>query len=99
MFNRQWGHLLVLAAAFNDPILHQYVDEDILKSLFARTVHFLRQSAPSTSSLRIDMNILEGVQRDLFQPQHPRTNSSFSSHPGAQTPQLATVVGLPPAQA
>ncbi|KAK2469470.1 hypothetical protein H9L39_18929 [Fusarium oxysporum f. sp. albedinis] len=84
----QWGNLLILSAAFRDPILHTYVDEELLRTLFHKTIQFLRQSATATSALRTDMHILEGLQRDLFS-YDPRTSSSFSSGtsaPGYHTP-------------
>ncbi|KAF4971255.1 hypothetical protein FSARC_1877 [Fusarium sarcochroum] len=72
----QWGNLLILSAAFRDLVLHTYVDEGLLRTLFHKTIHFLRQSATGTSALRTDMHILEGLQRNLFQ-YDPRTNLSF----------------------
>ncbi|KAF4961768.1 hypothetical protein FSARC_10106 [Fusarium sarcochroum] len=63
----QWGNLLVLSAAFRDPVLHMYVDEQLLRTLFHKTIQFLRQSAAGTSALRTDMHILQGLQRDIFQ--------------------------------
>ncbi|TFB04271.1 hypothetical protein CCMA1212_003803 [Trichoderma ghanense] len=86
----QWGNLLVLSAAFKDPVLHKFVNEDLLRSLFHKTIAFLRQSATHTSSLRIDMHILEGLQRDLF-PMDGRTASSFSSNLSHPTPKLPIV--------
>jgi len=93
----QWGNLLVLSAAFRDPVLHSYVDEELLRTLFHKTIQFLRQSATATSALRTDMHILEGLQRDLFS-YDPRTNSSFSSGtsaPGYHTPR-PVAMGAPP---
>ncbi|KJZ79625.1 hypothetical protein HIM_01094 [Hirsutella minnesotensis 3608] len=84
----QWGNLLVLAAAYKDPVLHSMIDEELLQMLFARTIHFLRQSATATSSLRVDMIILEGIYRDLFCNQDPRTGSSFSSATSFHTPKI-----------
>ncbi|EXL39184.1 hypothetical protein FOCG_18203 [Fusarium oxysporum f. sp. radicis-lycopersici 26381] len=84
----QWGNLLILSAAFRDPILGTYVNEELLRTLFHKTIQFLRQSATATSALRTDMHILEGLQKDLFS-YDPRTNSSFSigtSAPGCYTP-------------
>ncbi|KAJ3453294.1 hypothetical protein MRS44_017541 [Fusarium solani] len=75
----QWGNLLVLSAAFKDPVLHSYVDEQLLRILFHKTILFLQQSAAATSSLRTDMHILKGLQSDLFGTPDPRTNSSFPS--------------------
>ncbi|KAM0744631.1 hypothetical protein ACQRIT_000015 [Beauveria bassiana] len=62
----QWGNLLVLSAAFKDPIMGRYIDEKLLRHLFQKTIRFLRQSATATSSLRIDMHILEGIQKDFW---------------------------------
>ncbi|UKZ72974.1 hypothetical protein TrVFT333_000611 [Trichoderma virens FT-333] len=90
----QWGNLLVLSAAFKDPVLHKFVDDGLLRNLFTKTIAFLRQSATHTSSLRIDMHILEGLQRDLF-PTDGRTASSFSSsNPSHHTPKLP--IAAPP---
>ncbi|PFH62617.1 hypothetical protein XA68_12869 [Ophiocordyceps unilateralis] len=94
----QWGNLLVLAAAYKDPDLRSMVDEDLLQTLFTRTIQFLRQSATVTSSLALDMHILEGLQRDLFH-NDPRTNSSYSSSASMHTPKMQMVPssGLPQA--
>lgn len=82
----QWGNLLVLSAAYKDPVLHQFVDEELLKNLFQRTILFFRQSSTETSSLRMDLYILEGLQRDLFHAPDAHPTSSFSSYSGMQTP-------------
>ena len=78
----QWGNLLVLSAASRDPILKKFVDMQLLEHLFQKTIRFLRQSATSTSSLKIDMHILEGLSKDLFGV------SALSSSSHLQTPQL-----------
>ncbi|KAI8406207.1 hypothetical protein FOFC_13676 [Fusarium oxysporum] len=93
----QWGNLLILSATFRDPILHTYVDEELLRTLFHKTIQFLPQSATVTSALRTDMHILEGLQRDLFS-YDPRTNSSFSSGtsaPGYHTPRPVPMAASP----
>ncbi|KAG8665153.1 uncharacterized protein FPOAC1_013131 [Fusarium poae] len=95
----QWGNLLILSAAFRDPILHTHMDEELLRTLFHKTIQFLRQSATATSALRTDMHILEGLQRDLFGYDHDsRTNSSFSSGtsaPGCHTPRPVPMAAQP----
>ncbi|KAJ4306069.1 hypothetical protein N0V88_000865 [Collariella sp. IMI 366227] len=82
----QWGNLLVLSAVFRDPTLSQFIDEQLLRELFRRTIGFFRVIAHRTSALYKDMRILEGLERKLFRRQtnvdvadHP-TGSSFSSH-------------------
>ncbi|KAK3938266.1 hypothetical protein QBC46DRAFT_365607 [Diplogelasinospora grovesii] len=62
----QWGNLLTLAAAFKDPILNAYIDENTLKELFSRTIVFFKLIAQPTSALAIDMRILEGLERELW---------------------------------
>lgn len=64
----QWGNLLVLSACFKDDVLSSQVDAGLLHTLFTKTIQFLRQSSTATSSLEIDIHILEGIQRDLFPP-------------------------------
>ncbi|KAK3934398.1 hypothetical protein QBC46DRAFT_347675 [Diplogelasinospora grovesii] len=61
----QWGNLLILAAAFKDPILSAHIDENTLKELFSRTIAFFKLIAHPTSALAIDMRILEGLEREL----------------------------------
>lgn len=87
----QWGNCLVLSAAYRDPVLRQYVDEELLRVLIYKTIAFLRQSSTATSSLRIDMHILEGLVRDLFPAPEMKAGSSFSSNltPGYHTPRSA----------
>ncbi|GKU15239.1 unnamed protein product, partial [Fusarium langsethiae] len=94
----QWGNLLVLSAAFRDPVLHSYVDEELLQTLFHKTIKFLRQPATATSALRTDMRILEGLQKDLFS-YYPSTNCSFSSDtsaPDCHSPTPVTVAAPSP---
>ncbi|RDA88602.1 hypothetical protein CP532_5819 [Ophiocordyceps camponoti-leonardi (nom. inval.)] len=92
----QWGNMLVLAAAYKDPILREWIDEELLQQLFTRTIQFLRQSATATSSLMIDMRILEGLQRDLFSNDGGGANSSFSSSASTHTPKMQMAVPPPP---
>ncbi|CVL08217.1 uncharacterized protein FMAN_14150 [Fusarium mangiferae] len=83
-----YGSLLVLSAAFRNPTIYIYLDEELLQKLFHKTIQPLRQSATTTSALRTDMHVLEGLQSDPFS-YDPRTNSSFSSRtssPGYRTP-------------
>ncbi|KAG8664431.1 uncharacterized protein FPOAC1_013769 [Fusarium poae] len=60
----QWGNLLIPLAAFRDPVLHSYVDEELLQTLFHKTIKFLRQPATETSALRTDMRSAE--RNDLW---------------------------------
>ncbi|KAJ2961827.1 hypothetical protein NQ176_g10975 [Zarea fungicola] len=92
----QWGNLLVLSAAFKDPIMHEYVNEELLRHLFQKTIAFLRQSATATSSLRIDMHILEGLQKDLFNIDS-RSNSGYPVGGMQTTPRMASdSIDMPP---
>ena len=83
----QWGNLLVLSAAYRDRTLSKFVDPATLEYLFDKTISFLRRSATATSSLRIDLHILEGLKKELFLNPDPRQGSSFSSA-SFQTPKI-----------
>ncbi|PHH76672.1 hypothetical protein CDD82_3889 [Ophiocordyceps australis] len=86
----QWGNLLVLAAAYRDPVLHSCIEEKLLQSLFKRTMQFLRQSATVTGSLGVDLHILEGLYRDLFHSNETRSNPAFGNGTGQHTPKIMT---------
>jgi hypothetical protein len=80
----------VLSAAFKDEILKRFVNESMLRTLLSRTIEFLDQSATATSSLRIDRNILRGLQIDLFGPgvQGPPYVTSRAESPAIGSPEL-----------
>ncbi|KAK8920817.1 hypothetical protein VCV18_008122 [Metarhizium anisopliae] len=85
----QWGNLLVLSACFRDEVLSSEIDASLLMTLFSKTIHFLKQSSTATGSLKTDMHILEGIQRDLFPPGvDTKMTRSFSSSTNLQTPKL-----------
>jgi hypothetical protein len=97
----QWGNLLTLAAVFRDPTLHGYVDEQLLKELFSKTIAFFRIIAPPTSALHIDLRILEGLERKLWGRSnngdvmdHP-TGSSFSSTTSGGPPPVPPLIPAP----
>lgn len=79
--------MLVLSAAYKDPILHPFVDESLLKVLFERTIAFLSQSATATGALRIDKAILEGLYRDIFPGSEGRASSHRSTNAVSAQPQ------------
>ena len=90
---RQWGNLLTLAAAFKNPILGKYINEQTLRDLFTKTIAFFRVISQPTSALAIDMRILEGLERELWR-KGPLTvdamealaGSSFSSSTSTSGP-------------
>ncbi|KAI0976382.1 hypothetical protein F4678DRAFT_223723 [Xylaria arbuscula] len=62
----RWGNLLILAACYKDRLLCKYVDEDILKDLFAQTVDFLGTSDHLfNNTLRKERNVLVGLAKNL----------------------------------
>lgn len=78
----QWGNLLVLSACHKHQVLQQFIDSHTLQELFIRTMDFFKIIAHSTSPLRIDLNILEGLYKKLgfsFDDHEAGTSSSFSS--------------------
>ncbi|KAI0172211.1 hypothetical protein GGR52DRAFT_580835 [Hypoxylon sp. FL1284] len=57
----QWGNLLTLAACYRDEFLNRYVDAEILRNLFTRTIAFFQMIAYPSSVLTVEMNILIGL--------------------------------------
>ncbi|KAL2014990.1 hypothetical protein VTK56DRAFT_6549 [Thermocarpiscus australiensis] len=93
----QWSNLLTLSAVFRDPTLQGFVEEHLLRDLFARTISFFRIIAHPTSALHVDLRILEGLQRKLWGRSAALdgldrpTDFSFSSHsPGGGSPPLVS---------
>ncbi|KAK0614037.1 hypothetical protein B0T14DRAFT_570023 [Immersiella caudata] len=99
----QWGNLLTLAAAFRDPTLTKFIDEQTLRELFSKTIAFFRLIAQPSSALSIDMRILEGVEHELWgkhlsvDPMDAHAGSSFSSttSSGPQQPPVNSISGPP----
>jgi hypothetical protein len=93
--SRQWGNLLVLAAALNDPLLRHHTNRSTVKYLFQRTIAFFKQLTQPTSALLTDMRILEHLERDLF-GNDSRANSSFSSSTSMVAPTHSIPQSIPP---
>lgn len=84
-WHRQWGNVLTLHAAYKDPILGRFVEEEELKELTFRTLRFLKLHAHRSSALYIDYQILEhtgkatGLYSDTDLGAGGSVNSSFGS--------------------
>jgi hypothetical protein len=67
---RQWGNVLTLMAAYQDPILTKLVDKDQLVDLLKKTIAFLKLCAQPSSALDIDCKILQhaGARLELIPP-------------------------------
>lgn len=80
----QWGNMLVLQAAYMNPILKplllQHISVEALQALFAHTISFLKLVASPSSALATDYKILEytGSRSGLYNVP-PDTASSFGS--------------------
>lgn len=61
----QWGNMITLAAAYQDPILGVFIEESRLRHLFKKTIEFFEIVAQDSSSLAIDLRILKGLLQDL----------------------------------
>lgn len=62
---RQWGNLITLAAAYQDPYLGRFINEQHLRHLFKKTIEFFEIVAQDSSSLAIDLRILRGLLLQL----------------------------------
>lgn len=58
--------MLVLAASFHNPYLHNFIDKDRFQQLIERTIVFLRRLAPISPTCYHDCHILEAISRLLF---------------------------------
>lgn len=58
--------MLVLAAAYNNRYLRNFVDKDRFHQLIERTIGFLRRLAPISPTCAFDCSILERISRYLF---------------------------------
>ncbi|TPX16940.1 uncharacterized protein E0L32_003502 [Thyridium curvatum] len=67
----QWGNLLILAAASDDPTVGPHINKAVLKELFARTIEFFELVSHPSSSMTQDMNILKGLERKLLEEWGP----------------------------
>ena len=89
--NSQWGHLIVLHAAYRDPRLRPYVPARELMELTARVRQFLVSVAHPSSALADDIRILDyategsGLREDLaaLSPRESRGGSRGGSGGGA----------------
>jgi len=61
----QWGNLLILDAVHRDPTLGQYIKDDVLGSLFDRTIDFLALGATIPRLLAQDIQILKRLRSDF----------------------------------
>jgi hypothetical protein len=78
--SRQWGNVLVLLAAYRDPILNGFIEGKTLRDLLEKTISFLKLYAQPSSALYMDHRILEHVGALVkLIPQGPNTITSFSS--------------------
>ena len=62
---RQWGNVLTLQAAFDNPILKPLIDKKLLKDLYEKTMAFLKLAAQPSSALSIDCKILDHVAQEI----------------------------------
>ncbi|KAJ0120255.1 hypothetical protein J7T55_001112 [Diaporthe amygdali] len=73
----QWGNLITLAAAYHDPLLGDYVDERQLRQLLRKTIEFFEIVAQDSSSLAVDLRVLQGLEERLPSKEQLRTRPSL----------------------
>jgi hypothetical protein len=89
----QWGNLLVLAACYESEVLHAHIDPHVLRDLFKKTITFFKMISNETSALRIDLRLLETIERQLFHD--GSASKSFSSNSSGMTP-MQQGMSIPP---
>ena len=78
MTDRQFGNMLVLAAAYQSPRLREFVDRERLEELLLRTIRVLSDHKEISPTLSKDAEILEVIRKSL--PSSLDPTESFSSH-------------------
>lgn len=91
----QWGNLLVLSACSRNVVLKEFIDMELLKTLFEKTIGFLWQSSTATNCLKADRLLLEGLYRDFFRRDDAKNTGSFSSSASLHTPTLQSAAPPP----
>jgi len=86
----QWGHCIVLHAAYLNPFLRHLIDPNELREVTLRVRHFLVEAAQPSSALADDIKILDyAAQRSGLMPAPRRDmNRSFSSTGSEATPRV-----------
>jgi hypothetical protein len=76
--SRQFGNMLVLAATYVN--LPQYVQKKELMDLLDRTIQFLSELGPISSTLKFDAQVLGEIRSNILsEGREPRAAPSFSS--------------------
>lgn len=85
---RQWGNILTLQAAFDNPILKPLIDKRELKDLYDKTMAFLKLAAQPSSALSIDYKILDHVAQEieLIPKRGTSASASFPSTASGDVP-------------
>ncbi|KAG7414887.1 hypothetical protein Forpi1262_v016788 [Fusarium oxysporum f. sp. raphani] len=95
----QWGNLLILSAAFRDPILGTYVDEELLRTLFHRRTSFLPTVRQQQRAHFERTCIFSKACRGIFSAMilgPTRASRSATSAPGCHTPRPVPMAAQPP---
>jgi hypothetical protein len=79
MYDRQFGNILVLSAAFKSRTLGAFVARDKLTHLFHRTIKFLGSYAPISQTFAKDCYISECLKEVVFEGGEAGFMNSFSS--------------------
>ncbi|KAH8761579.1 hypothetical protein F5883DRAFT_678219, partial [Diaporthe sp. PMI_573] len=61
----QWGNLITLTAAYHDPLMGNFVNEGQLRQLLRITIDWFKIVAQDSSSLAVDLRVLEGLEEGL----------------------------------
>lgn len=77
-FHRQFGNMLVLAAAYKS-LLRVLIDREKLRQLLDRTIHFLLRSKTISPTLVKDAEILSKIRQHIFESDNIANSGSFSS--------------------
>ncbi|ROV96468.1 hypothetical protein VSDG_05439 [Cytospora chrysosperma] len=84
----QWGNLITLATVYQDPLLGSYVDERQLRYLLRKTIEFFEVVAQDSSSLAVDLRVLQGLEAGLPTKEDLRAKASMFSSTHIDSPAI-----------
>ncbi|KAK7746512.1 hypothetical protein SLS53_002471 [Cytospora paraplurivora] len=87
----QWGNLITLVTVYQDPVLGNYVDEHELRELLRKTIDFFEIVSQDSSSLAVDLRVLEGLRASLPTKEELRAKWAMISPRPVDSPAISFI--------
>lgn len=83
--------MITLATVYQDPILGNYVDEHELRELLRKTIEFFEVVSQESSSLAVDLRVLEGLRASLPTKEELRAKWAMISPRPVDSPAISFI--------